>query len=197
VAGESRERMIRAAADLFAERGYSATGFSDIIERSGAPRGSIYHHFPGGKRQLAVAALQRYASGVARGIAGDAQTRSSAETVAALLARLQKGLRATRCRAGCPVAGVALDAARDGDSDEGRQLLEAVAASFDSWRDELATVFERDGAPPAAARRLAAFVVAAAEGGLMAARADATADRFADIAAEITEHVRAVAADWR
>ena len=50
---DSRTRMIASAAELFREQGYSATGFRDVVEHSGAPRGSIYHHFPGGKAQLA------------------------------------------------------------------------------------------------------------------------------------------------
>lgn len=57
---DSRERMVRSAAFLFRERGYSGTGFRDVIAHSGAPRGSIYHHFPEGKAQLAEEAV-RYA----------------------------------------------------------------------------------------------------------------------------------------
>jgi AcrR family transcriptional regulator len=60
MATDSRERMVRSAAYLFRERGYSGTGFRDVIAHSGAPRGSIYHHFPGGKVQLAQEAV-RYA----------------------------------------------------------------------------------------------------------------------------------------
>src|SRR3954471_22966161 len=52
IASDSRDRMIKSAALLFRENGYSGTGFSQVIEHSGAPRGSIYHHFPGGKEQL-------------------------------------------------------------------------------------------------------------------------------------------------
>ena len=56
---DSRERMVRSAAYLFRERGYSGTGFRDVIAHSGAPRGSIYHHFPDGKAQLAEEAVRR------------------------------------------------------------------------------------------------------------------------------------------
>ena len=49
----SRERMIRSAAQLFCEQGISGTSFNDVIEHSGAPRGSIYHHFPAAKAQRA------------------------------------------------------------------------------------------------------------------------------------------------
>src|ERR1700727_57477 len=52
-----RERMVRAAAALLSERGLSGTSFSEVIERSGAPRGSIYHHFPDGKEGLTAEAI--------------------------------------------------------------------------------------------------------------------------------------------
>jgi AcrR family transcriptional regulator len=49
----SRTSMISSAAALIGARGLSGTSFSDVLADSGAPRGSIYHHFPGGKKQLA------------------------------------------------------------------------------------------------------------------------------------------------
>src|SRR3954462_714000 len=55
---DARRRMIESAAVLFRERGVQGTSFSDVIEHSGAPRGSIYHHFQGGKTQLAEEATR-------------------------------------------------------------------------------------------------------------------------------------------
>jgi TetR/AcrR family transcriptional repressor of lmrAB and yxaGH operons len=57
VESESRASMVRSAASLISERGASATSFSDVLADSGAPRGSIYHHFPEGKRQLTLEAM--------------------------------------------------------------------------------------------------------------------------------------------
>src|SRR4051812_6049876 len=65
---DSRTRMIQSAALLFRERGLEATALSDVIEHSGAPRGSIYHHFPGGKAELAEAATTFAGDVVARAI---------------------------------------------------------------------------------------------------------------------------------
>ena len=56
---DSRSRMIHAAAELFRQRGYHATTFSDVVRDSGAPRGSTYFHFPGGKHELAREAIAR------------------------------------------------------------------------------------------------------------------------------------------
>ena len=54
---DSRASMVRSAASLIGSRGVSATSFSDVLADSGAPRGSIYHHFPDGKKQLAQDAV--------------------------------------------------------------------------------------------------------------------------------------------
>ncbi len=57
--GESRSRLITAAAQLFQEQGYAATGLSEILDRAKMPKGSLYHHFPGGKVELGAAAMER------------------------------------------------------------------------------------------------------------------------------------------
>jgi AcrR family transcriptional regulator len=178
--------MVRAAAELFRERGYAATSFSDVIERSGAPRGSIYHHFPQGKEQLAAEALRWYAFTVAGALARTLATGSSADAVALFVTAMRDGLRASDFRAGCPIAAVTLDTAPGEEA-----LLSSVVAAFNSWRTVLATAFRRDGATPAQARRLASFVVAAMEGALILARAERDVQPLTDVAHELGTHVRA------
>src|SRR3954465_4410887 len=70
-----RERMIQSALILMGERGIEATSFSQVIEHSGAPRGSIYHHFPGGKAQL-VEEAPRYAGHAVAELRRDAAERA-------------------------------------------------------------------------------------------------------------------------
>src|SRR5436305_14802456 len=55
---DAKERMVRSAARLFSVRGVDGTSFADVLEDSGAPRGSIYHHLRDGKRQLAEEAIR-------------------------------------------------------------------------------------------------------------------------------------------
>lgn len=182
---DSRDRMVRAAAELFRERGYAATSFSDVIERSGAPRGSIYHHFPRGKEQLAAEALRWYAEATARALTRALTGGSSADAVAVFVTAMRDGLRASDFRAGCPIAAVALDV---GPADDA--LLASVVGAFESWRTALATAFRRDGATPAQARRLASLVVAAVEGALILARAERDVQPVTDVAHELAAHVR-------
>src|SRR6185437_741270 len=58
---DTRQKIVQAARQLIRERGYNATAFSDVLELSGAPRGSVYYHFPGGKTQLAMEAAEAHA----------------------------------------------------------------------------------------------------------------------------------------
>src|ERR1700728_5434053 len=58
---DAKQKMVQAARQLIRERGYNATAFSDVLELSGAPRGSVYFHFPGGKAQLAMEAAEAHA----------------------------------------------------------------------------------------------------------------------------------------
>src|SRR5436305_12291372 len=66
MAKHPRERMIESALVLMGEKGVEATSFSQVIEHSGAPRGSIYHHFPGGKAQLVEEATRHAGDIVAK-----------------------------------------------------------------------------------------------------------------------------------
>jgi AcrR family transcriptional regulator len=185
--------MIRAATELFRERGYAATSFADVIARSGAPRGSIYHHFPQGKQQLAAEALRWYAEATARFLERALAGGSSADAVATFVTAMRDSLRASDFRAGCPIAAVALDLTPDPAPDE-EALPGAVVAAFDSWRTALGAAFRRDGATPAQARRLATFVVSTVEGALILARAERDVQPLTDAAHELSSHVRAALA---
>src|SRR5580704_13413863 len=58
VTSDSRKKMVQSAASLIGAQGMNATSFSEVLADSGAPRGSIYFHFPGGKRELAKDAIR-------------------------------------------------------------------------------------------------------------------------------------------
>jgi AcrR family transcriptional regulator len=183
---DSRELMIRSAIELLRERGYAGTSFGDVIAHSGAPRGSIYHHFPGGKEQLVAEAVQRYAAVTLAAINHAAESGSSVDTVRLFLDTVRSGLRASDFRFGCAIAGVVLDLTADEAA-----LLQLTAESFRAWRSRLAAAFRRDGATEAQARRLGTLVVAAVEGALILARAERDVTPVTDIAHELEAHVRA------
>ena len=190
MASDSRDRMVRAAVELFRERGYAATSFGDVLARSGAPRGSIYHHFPGGKEELAVEALRRYTGASVRALRAAAENGSAVDAVRAFVLASRDALVASGYRQSCPVAGVALDLMPADNA-----LAGPVAEAFTQWREVLRGALERDGVPAARAGRLASLVVAAAEGALLLGRADRSPESVEATVEELVAHVSAVVRD--
>jgi TetR/AcrR family transcriptional regulator, lmrAB and yxaGH operons repressor len=186
MSNDSRELMIRSAIELLRERGYAGTSFGDVIAHSGAPRGSIYHHFPGGKEQLVSEAVQRYAAMTLHAINQAAESGSAVDTVRVFIETVRSGLKASDFRFGCAIAGVVLDLTADETA-----LLQLTADSFRAWRSRLAAAFRKDGATEAQARRLGTLVVAAVEGALILARAERDTTSITDIGHELEAHVRA------
>ncbi len=195
VVGDSRERMVRATVELLSERGYAGTSFAAVMAHSGAPRGSIYHHFPGGKQQLVAEAIRRYADEVRDRLVG---ADSALGTVAVLLDTMQEALRSSQYRRGCLLAAVgSSETAATAKTTQVQttqvQTTQALTAqALAAWRGVLATAFTREGVPADRSRRLAAFVVAAVEGATVLARMQRDLAPLADVARELDAHLCAV-----
>ena len=125
----SREGFVEATATLLQRRGYAASGLNEIVARSGAPRGSLYFHFPGGKQELAAAAMERSGRRLRDAIATVlAAHEDPIDGIGALIDGLAAGLLASGFRDGCPIATVALEQAAVEDT-----LRAAACGAFDSW----------------------------------------------------------------
>ncbi|MBA9006521.1 MULTISPECIES: TetR/AcrR family transcriptional regulator [Thermomonospora] len=190
MASDSRERMVRSAAYLFRERGYSGTGFRDVIAHSGAPRGSIYHHFPGGKVQLAQEAVRYAGEFLDSGIRAAMEGGDPAAAVDAFVGWWRSVLVRSEFRAGCPVVAVTVES-----HDEAPQLADAAAAVFARWEDTLATGLGNAGVPDDRATRLARLIVAAVEGATILCRAHRDVRPLDDVVAELKELTRDAAED--
>ncbi|MEV4002909.1 TetR/AcrR family transcriptional regulator [Actinomadura sp. NPDC049753] len=185
---DSRERMVRSAAYLFRERGYSGTGFRDVITHSGAPRGSIYHHFPGGKAQLAEEAVRYAGEFLNAGILAATEGGDAASAVDAFTGWWRQVLIKSEFRAGCPVVAVTVES-----HDEAPQLAAAAAAAFGRWQDTLATGLGNAGVPDDRASRLARLIVAAVEGATILCRAHRDVAPLDDVVAELKDMARSAA----
>lgn len=164
---KARSRMLRTAAKLLQRQGYHATGLRQILSESGAPRGSLYFHFPGGKEELAVEAVRAMNGRTARAIEMMLATSDDpADAVSAFVRAFAEILRASDWAEGCPVATVTLEAAATSEA-----IRAACAEAYGEWERIFADYLERGGVPPERARSLAVFVLAAAEGGLILSRA--------------------------
>ncbi|EGT3616816.1 TetR/AcrR family transcriptional regulator [Clostridium perfringens] len=54
----TKEKFIETSYKLFQVKGYNATGLNEILKESGAPKGSLYYHFPRGKEELALESVK-------------------------------------------------------------------------------------------------------------------------------------------
>jgi TetR/AcrR family transcriptional regulator, lmrAB and yxaGH operons repressor len=156
-----RAELVAATAKLLRRKGYSGTSVSDFLRAAGAANGSLYHHFPGGKEQLACAAIDAAAVQVEEGLRRALQTSGElAPAIQTWLGALIAALEADP-RDGCPVAPTALDAA--GLSEP---LRIAAAGAFARWSGvfEAALARTRDQDTAAAQARL---LLSAIEGALL------------------------------
>lgn len=175
---ETRARITGTAALLMRRRGYHATGLAEVLARSEAPKGSLYHYFPGGKEQLASEAVREGARVVTEQItAAFAANAGLAGVLRTFAMGLAAGLTESGFRDGCPVASVTLDAASDSPV-----IAEACAAGFLEWRDTIATELGRRGYSEERAVQVATLVLAAFEGALLVARATRDARSLHDVA---------------
>ncbi len=161
----SRAALIETAATLFRRQGYAATGLNQILDDAGVKAGSLYHHFPGGKQELAAAVVESAGTQIERvlraALAGDVEVVA---VVDRWLDRLAAGLVADY-RDGCPVEPIATE------SVHASQLVRRSAAkAFDSWCAILAERLRRDGWDDDRARDTALAVISIIEGALVLSR---------------------------
>jgi len=179
---DARERAVQTAAQLFRRQGYNATGLTQILEESGAPKGSFYFHFPEGKTQLAVEAV-RASSAEVESLMRHLADKHAGDPVAfvrAVARALGTWLERSGYAEGCPVATVALEMAPVSPV-----LREVCASSYAAWRAIVEDVLRGAGHPRARASRLATLVLSAVEGALVLGRAERSRTPLDHVAAEL------------
>ena len=165
-ASGTRQRILTAGRELFRRQGYAGTGMKAIVAASGAPYGSIYHFFPGGKEELGVAALetggQSYRELVELFFPPGAEV---VEATTRFFAGAAEVVESTDYAEACPVASVALEVA--GTSEPMRR---AAAEAFASWLAVLRRRLVEAGVTPRRADELAVELFCAIEGAFLLAR---------------------------
>jgi AcrR family transcriptional regulator len=163
---DAKERMIGSAMKLQRMHGVAGTAFADVIAHSGAPRGSIYHHFPGGRAQLSEAATAYGAEWIAGELEEMLADGDLVEAFDAFVAMWTEIVLEEHLQAGCAVAAGALDP----EPDSGAR--QAAAAGFRRWEELLVDACERQGLERDRAEGLAVTCISAIEGALILVRAE-------------------------
>lgn len=165
-----KDKIVRATAQLLRRRGFAATGLSDIIENSRTPKGSIYHYFPGGKDEIAAAAVRYAGDKVRRTLE---ELAASAATPAALLraygALLAGWMADSGFRDGCPITTAVLETAPDKID-----VAAAGKAAFAGWTAAIEARLIASGVERQRALTLSRLAIMALEGALVLARVEAS-----------------------
>lgn len=159
-----RAAMIRSAISLIRRSGVAAVSFTDVLNASGAPRGSLYHHFPGGKAQLVTEATQVAGARITDEFARALDAQETPDALRTLAETLARGLDRGDYAVGCPIAAAVLGNEPDAAA--------AAKVTFDSLRELIAGKLVRDGTTPQRARSVAVLVISALEGALIVARTE-------------------------
>ena len=182
MARDVRARMIEGAVRLLAKHGLQATSFSEVLEVTGAPRGSVYHHFPEGKDQLISSAVDLAGSNALKLL--DAKFGASAEEItAAFLGMWRELLVRSHLGAGCAVLAVTV-------ATDSPELLNHAGAVFRVWRGRLAELLEEGGLTKQEATLFAVTLIAASEGAVVLSRAEQSMEPFDLVAEQLLDHVR-------
>jgi TetR/AcrR family transcriptional regulator, lmrAB and yxaGH operons repressor len=185
MAKDTRERMIETTAGLIHRQGFHGTSLNEILEQSGAPRGSLYYHFPGGKEELVLEATRQ---GVARitqflnEIFSEAP--DTAEAVRAFIEAAAHELRDSGFVFGCPVAPIILD------SPESSVLAETCREALEEWQQVLVEGLGSAGIQQGRVESLATVIVCGLEGGLIWARSRRDIAPLDAVAEELASMVR-------
>jgi AcrR family transcriptional regulator len=174
MANDSKEQMIEGTIRLLATKGLQATSFSEVLALTGAPRGSIYHHFPKGKNELIAAALEVSSERTLQLL--ETQRGKPARAITEFFLDLwRKLLVHSQFQAGCSILAVTVAA----DSEE---LRLQTASIFDAWQKKLTELYLETGMISDLASDFAFELISASEGAVVMSRAQQSLIPFETVA---------------
>lgn len=183
----TREQIIAATCNLMEAQGFHATGLSEIIKASGAPRGSLYYYFPDGKEGLAAEAIARTGEALAERISVNlAAVSALGPALAAFAGQIADAVERSGCRAGAPLTAVAMETATSSE-----RLNLACREAFTRLKGAFAGRLVEAGYAPQQADELAEFITAAIEGGIILARTYHSGDPLRRIGAQLAHLIAA------
>ncbi len=177
--------MLDSTVTLMQQRGANAVTVDAVLAHSGAPRGSVYHHFPGGRDEMVLAAVNRAGDNISAMLERSVSDGDAADAIASFIGFWKMAMRDSEYSAGCPVMAMAVDSGSSIPT-----AAETVRAIFARWLRALERKLAAEGRTRAQARRLATITVAAIEGSLILSRSAGSVQPLDDVATELQHLLR-------
>ncbi len=176
----TRTRLIKAAMRLIQQQGYHGAGTNEILQRAAAPRGSMYHHFPGGKADLAAACVAFLSDEMQSRIDHlRARGLPAADVIAAIIRDTALWTRQNEWREGFLLTTLVQDA-----GPEDAFISNAVRTAYTAMQSAISRLLQDDGIAPGSADDMALEIMSALEGAQTLSRA-LQDSRPLDVAADV------------
>ena len=183
---KTRDKFIETTSHLLETQGYHATGLSQIIKESGAPKGSLYYHFPGGKEELASVAIQRSGEKFAEIIFENFSEKVALEdALRQFVLGVAKGVEASGFSSGGPLTAVAMETAATSE-----RLNLACQDAFSKIQSAINTKLLSGGVPVEESANLALFITSAIEGGIILSRTHHNVDPLRQVAENLYQLIK-------
>lgn len=159
--------MLAAASNLFRARGYEGIGIAELLEKSGAPRGSLYFHFPGGKEQIGAEVINGFATRTAARFRELGESGVDLETfIVSVFKTTAKESKTCAFEGSCPIAAIAA-----GFGVDDKLLAVAIRDCFAAWESAIADAARARGMSEANANVFASAFLASMEGAFVLSKA--------------------------
>ncbi len=180
--------MVLGAVDLVRRRGISATSLRDVVEHTGTPRGSLGHHFPGGKAQLLDEVIACARDHISRSLASALEEHGPSQGLHAFSALWRRMLESSDFEAGCAVLPFAVEsgvADSSASAEDRKRLREHAQAALQEWELLVASALRKEGVTVKRAKSLSTLTIAAYEGAIALCRASHSIAPLDKVTAEL------------
>ena len=193
---DTRLRILLSAMELFSEKGYGSTSIADILSRSQANSGSLYHFFPG-KQDVLLGVLELYRDGIHQMLLEPAWqgVDDPIARIFALMNRYRAALLESECVYGCPIGSLALEL-----HEPDPPVRALLAQNFNAWTRAIGGCLTDAGARLPQGTDIAAlaeFILTTMEGGVMQARTHRDIAYFDRNIAQLRRHLDLLAEQAR
>ncbi len=178
---QTKARIVEVASDLLQSNGYHAMGINQITAKGNLPKGSIYFHFPGGKEEIALAAINQGGSIVLQVlVAALEQSSSPEEYMETVVAAFAEILTTSNFQKGCPVSSITLEMAPESSA-----ISNGVRQVFDSWHEETFRALNQLNCSHPDLKSLASLLLSSVEGALILCRAQQSTAPLENVCASL------------